>query len=108
MTFSPFYMGNDTQPETEDGYVISENWGFQINFSIPLDKRGLEQCRQIAKRQEERMKLEYEMIRANKCADLQRKGFTYRPNTTMAKVCQDIVPISSLQPPKPKKKFGLF
>ena len=36
MTFSPFYMGNDTEPQTEDGYVISENWGFQINFSVPL------------------------------------------------------------------------
>ena len=23
MTFSPFYMGNDTEPQTEDGYVIS-------------------------------------------------------------------------------------
>ena len=64
MTFSPFYMGNDTQPETEDGYVISENWGFQINFSVPLDKRGLEQCRQIAKRQEEKMRLDYELVRA--------------------------------------------
>ena len=38
MTFSPFYMGNDTEPETEDGYVISENWGFQINFMIPLNR----------------------------------------------------------------------
>ena len=50
------------------------------------------------------MKLEYEITRASKCADLQRKGFTYRPGTTMAKVCQDIVPISSTLPPK-KKKF---
>ena len=54
------------------------------------------------------MKLQHELTRAGKCADLQRKGFTYRPNTTMAKVCQDIVPISSLKPPKPKKKFKLF
>jgi len=38
MTFSPFYMGNDTEPQTEDGYVISENWGFQINFMVPLNR----------------------------------------------------------------------
>jgi len=109
MTFSPFYMGNDTQPETEDGYVISENWGFQINFSVPLDKRGLEQCRRIAKRQEEKMKLDYELVRALKCAELQRQGFTIRPGTRVAFLCQDIVPLQSLLPPKPKeKKFGLF
>ena len=98
MTFSPFYMGNDTQPETEDGYVISENWGFQLNFSVPLDKRGLEQCRQIAKRQEEKMRLDYELVRALKCAELMQKGFTIRPNTRVAHMCQDIVPIQSLLP----------
>ena len=108
MTFSPFYMGNDTQPETEDGYVISENWGFQINFSVPLDKRGLEQCREIAKRQEEKMKLDYELVRALKCAELQRQGFTIRPGTRVAFLCQDIVPIQSLLPPKKDKKFKLF
>ena len=108
MTFSPFYMGNDTQPETEDGYVISENWGFQINFSVPLDKRGLEQCREIAKRQEEKMKLDYELVRALKCAELQRQGFTIRPGTRVAFLCQDIVPIQSLLPPKKEKKFKLF
>ena len=107
MTFSPFYMGNDTQPQGDEGYVITENWGFQINFSVPLDKRGLEQCRNIAKRQEEKMRLDYELVRALKCAELQRHGFTYRPGTEMAVLCQDIVPIKSLLPPK-KKKLGLF
>ena len=32
MTLSPFYMGNDVEPETEDGYVINENWGVQLAF----------------------------------------------------------------------------
>ena len=108
MTFSPFYMGNDTSPYDDEGYVISENWGFQINFSVPLDKRGLEQCREIAKRQEEKMKLDYELVRALKCAELQRQGFTIRPGTRVAFLCQDIVPIQSLLPPKKEKKFKLF
>ena len=118
MTFSPFYMGNHTNPYTADedtrdlypsSYQLNENWGFQINFMVPLDKRGLEQCRRIAKRQEEKMQLDYELVRALKCADLQRQGFTIRPNTRVAFLCQDIVPIQSLLPPKPKeKKFKLF
>ena len=45
MTFSPFYMGNHTKPWDidEDGmrpsnYTLAENWGFQVNFMIPLDQ----------------------------------------------------------------------
>ena len=113
MTFSPFYMGNHANPYSEkedmDGlhpssYQLNENWGFQINFMVPLDKRGLEQCRRIAKRQEEKMQLDYELVRALKCAELQRQGFTIRPGTRVAFLCQDIVPIQSLLPPKPEKK----
>ena len=112
MTFSPFYMGNHSKPweVNEDmsmdasSYTLSENWGAQVNFMIPLDKRGLEQCRRIAKRQEEKMQLDYELVRALKCAELQQKGFTIRPATRVAFLCQDIVPIQSLLPPPPKKK----
>ena len=98
MTFSPFYMGNDTQPQTEDGYVISENWGFQLNFSIPLNGDLTKQCQEIAARQEEKMQLDYELVRALKCAELMQKGFTIRPNTRVYHLCSDIVPIQSLLP----------
>ena len=108
MTFSPFYMGNDVRPETEDGYNINQNWGFQVNFMVPLDRKGLQQCRDIAKRQEEKMRLDYELVRALKCAELMQRGFTYHPKSEMKVLCQDIVPISALQPPKKKKKFKLF
>ena len=56
-----------------------------------------------------KMRLDYELVRALKCAELQQKGFTFHPNSEMKVLCQDIVPISALLPPKPKKKlFGLF
>jgi hypothetical protein len=106
MTFSPFYMGNHVNPysEKEDAtglypssYQLNENWGFQINFMVPLDKRGLEQCRSIAKRQEEKMRLDHELVRALKCAELQQKGFTLRPGSRVEHMCNDVVPISSLR-----------
>ena len=103
MTFSPFYMGNDTRPEAEESYNINQNWGFQVNFMVPLDREGLRQCRRIAKRQEEKMRLDYELVRALKCAELMQRGFTYHPKSEMKVLCQDIVPISALQPPKKKK-----
>ena len=105
MTFSPFYMGNHAKPwsEKEDvaglhpsSYQLNENWGFQINFMVPLDKRSLEQCRSIAKRQEEKMRLDHELVRALKCAELQQKGFTPRPGSRVEHMCNDVVPISSL------------
>ena len=100
MTFSPFYMGNDTSPYDDEGYVISENWGFQINFSVPLNRDLTKQCQEIAKRQEEKMRLDYELVRALKCAELQQKGFTIRPGTRTYGMCSDIVPIQSLLPKK--------
>ena len=100
MTFSPFYMGNDTQPFDDEGYVITENWGFQINFMVPLNRDMTKQCETIAKRQEEKMRLDYELVRALKCAELQQKGFTIRPGTRTYGMCSDIVPIQSLLPKK--------
>lgn len=98
LTFSPFYMGNDTKPEVEDGYNINQNWGFQINFSIPLSKKSVDQCLAIAKRQEEKMKLDFELVRALKCTEIMQKGFTFRPKSRVAHMCSDVVPIQSLLP----------
>ena len=96
MTFSPFYMGNDTTPQTEDGYVISENWGFQLNFSVPLNRDLTKQCERMAESKIQKDRLDYELVRALKCAELQRKGFTFRPETRVAHLCSDVVPIQSL------------
>ena len=41
-----------------------------INFSMPLDGGMIEQCKAIAKRQEQKMRLDYELVRALKCGEL--------------------------------------
>ena len=96
MTLSPFYMGNDTEPQTEDGYVISENWGFQINFSVPLNRDLTKQCERMAESQIQKNKLDFELVRALKCAELQQKGFTLLPGSRVYHLCSDVVPIQSL------------
>ena len=102
MTFSPFYMGNHTKPWDidEDGmrpssYTMAENWGGQINFMVPLDREGLNRCRSIAARQEEKMRLDYELVRVLKCAELQQKGFMLLPNTRVSQMCSDVIPIKT-------------
>merc|ERR1712138_213105 len=106
MTFSPFYMGNHTDPFDENmnqrTYTIAENWGGQINFMFPLDREGLRQCRRIAKRQEEKMRLDYELVRVLKCAELQQKGFMLLPNSDIGHMCSDVIPIKTWEKAKAK------
>jgi hypothetical protein len=119
MTFSPFYMGNHTTPYddemTQQSYTVAENWGGQINFMVPLDGSIIERCKSIGKRQEEKMRLDYELVRALKCAELMQKGFMIRPRTRVYKLCQDIIPIAAYKKevakalakanPQPPKKW---
>ncbi len=103
MTFSPFYMGNHVEPyDIEEGireqssYTKNENWGGQINFMVPLDGGTLELCKAIGRRQEEKMRLDYELVRIKECAALQAKGFTLREGSPLEHICHDVVPISAV------------
>ena len=96
MQLSPFYMGNDTIPNDSDGYVRSNNFGMQINFSVPLDGSMIELCKSIARRHEQKLRLDYELVRALKCTEIMRNGFTFRPGSRVEVLCHDVVPIVSL------------
>ena len=96
MTLTPFYMGNEASPYNPEGYVISNNWGMQLGFMVPLDGGQVERCKSIARRQEEKLRLDYELVRALKCAELQQKGFTLRPGSRVEHLCHDVVPIALL------------
>ena len=107
MTFSPFYMGNHTKPWDidEDGmspssYTIAENWGAQINFMVPLDREGLKRCRSMAARQEEKMRLDYELVRMKNCAELQQLGFMLKPGSRVSEMCSDVIPIAKWEEDK--------
>jgi len=93
MTVSPFYMGNDKVPTN---YSRSNNYGIQFNFSVPLDGSLTELCKQIARRHEQKMRLDYELVRALKCTEIMKAGFTFRPGSRVEVLCHDIVPIVSL------------
>jgi len=90
-------MGNDTVPSNSDGYVRSNNFGAQLNFSVPLDGGMIETCKAIARKHEQKMRLDYELVRAIKCTEIMRAGFTFRPGSRVEVLCNDIVPIVSLQ-----------
>ena len=106
MPFSPFYMGNHTTPFDDNmdqqSYTVAENWGFQVNFMVPLDREGLDRCRAIAKQQHDKMKLNYELVRIDNCAKLQQKGFMLMPNSRVWHLCSDVIPIAAFK--KAEKK----
>ena len=101
MTFSPFYMGNHTTPYDDameqQSYTVAENWGGQINFMVPLDGSLVERCKAAADRQIDKMRLDYELVRVLKCAELQQKGFMIRPKTRIYNVCSDVIPIAAFK-----------
>jgi len=97
MQFSPFYMGNDTIPYEDSGYVRSNNWGAQLNFSVPLDWGMIDLCKRIAKKHEQKLRLDYELVRALKCTEIMKAGFMFRPGSRVEVLCHDVVPIVSIQ-----------
>lgn len=89
-------MGNDSIPHEYTGYVRSNNFGVQVNFSVPLDGGMVELCKSIARKHEQKMRLDYEIVRALKCGELMKSGFTFRPGSRVEVLCHDVVPIVSL------------
>jgi hypothetical protein len=94
MTFQPFYMGGDVHT---DNYQRTSNFGVQVGFSVPLDGGMVETCKQIARRHEQKMRLDYELVRALKCTEIMKAGFTFRPGSRVEVLCHDVVPIVSLK-----------
>ena len=108
MTFTPFYMGNHVKPfdgdMSSEGYTMNENWGVQLNFMVPLDGSITELCKSIGRRQMEKLRLDYELVRIKECAALQKDGFTLRPGSRLEHICHDVVPIVAVtkkEPPSP-------
>ena len=96
MTFSPFWLASENKPYDPESYSQGWNYGAQLNFMVPLDYETVEQCKSIARRVEEKMRVDYELVRALKCAELMQKGFTLRPGSRVEHMCNDVVPIVSV------------
>ena len=90
LTFTPFYLGNDTHPN----YIRGQNFGIQATISIPLNREMVRQCKQLAKTKLDKERLNYALARAIKCAELLNLGYMIRPDSPYAVVCADVAPIA--------------
>ena len=93
MNVTPFIMGSNTSPYDYESRTTTANWGLQLSLAVPLDGGMIEQCKQIAKNHDDKMRLDYELTRALKCSEIQKNGFMLRPGSRVAHMCSDVVPI---------------
>ncbi len=96
-------MASENKPYDPESYSRGWNYGAQLNFMVPMDYQTVEQCKRIAKRVEQKMRVDYELVRALKCAELMQKGFTLRPGSRVEHMCNDVVPIVSVITNQPLK-----
>ena len=89
---TPFYLGNDS---IAGSYQRSNNWGIQAGVTVPLDGSITEMCKKMASRRLEKERLDYELVRALKCAELIDKGYTFRPDHPLFVVCEHVVSIEA-------------
>ena len=106
MTFSPFWLASENKPYDPESYSRGWNYGAQLNFMVPMDSSITEMCKSLARRQNEKMRVDYELVRSLKCAELMKKGFTFRPGSRVEHMCSDIVPIVSLLKTQPTETNG--
>jgi len=90
-------MGSNTSPYDYHSRTTTANWGLQASVAIPLDGGMIEQCKSIAARHEDKMRLDYELTRALKCSEIQKNGFMLRPGSRVAHMCSDVVAITAYE-----------
>ena len=95
LAMSPYYLGNEVKPYDPESYNITHNWGMQLTFMVPLDRETVKLCKSMAKRQQEKMRLDYELVRMNNCTKIMQRGFMVRPGSKFESLCSDIIPISA-------------
>ena len=62
---------------------------------MPLDFSAVNTCKELAQRQLEKERLDYELVRIKECIGIYQAGFTIDPRSPFASVCADVIPLAS-------------
>ena len=65
---------------------------------MPLDGSSVELCKALARRELEKERLDYELIRIKECINIYEKGYRIHPDSPFYPVCADVI---RLPPPPP-------
>ena len=78
-------------------FSTSASYGGQISLSMPLDGSSVELCKALARRELEKERLDYELIRIKECINIYEKGYTIHPDSPFYPMCADVIRL----PPPP-------
>jgi len=85
-----------TRTGQKDNYSLGV--GISATWSIPLDKKLQDQCKQAVNTQISMQKqltankrLDFEIARLKNCGELMKAGISFRPGSAYAKVCEDVM-----------------
>ncbi len=76
-------------------YATSASYGGQISLSMPLDGSAVEICKELGRRQLDKSRLDYELVRIKECINIYKAGFQILPASPFYPICADIVPIAA-------------
>ena len=62
---------------------------------MPLDGGSVELCKSIARKQEQKVRLDYELVRIKECIAIYQKGFKIHPSSPFFPVCADVIPLTA-------------
>ena len=94
LSFTPYYLGTES---TASSHSFSRNYGGQVSVSFPLDGGSVETCKALARKNLDKARLDYELVRIKECINIYKQGFTIHPSSPFFPVCADVVPVASLQ-----------
>ena len=92
ISFTPYYLGTES---TASSHSFSSNYGGQVSVSFPLDGGAVETCKALARKNLDKARLDYELVRIKECINIFKSGFMIRPGTPFYPVCSDVIPIAS-------------
>ncbi len=92
ISFAPYVLQTESMASS---YATSSSYGGQISLSMPLDGGAVELCKELGRRQVDKSRLDYELVRIKECVNLYLKGFQILPSSPFYSMCADIVPIAS-------------
>ena len=86
LVFTPFFIGSSIYHQASG----NANYGFQMSFSVPLDREAVSLCKDMARAKLSKERLDYELVRVLKCAELLNSGYAIREQSPFAVLCADV------------------
>jgi hypothetical protein len=86
MVFTPFVIGASTYHEATG----NANYGFQMSVSVPLDREAVSLCKAHARQKLSKERLDYELVRALKCAEFLKTGYVIHQESPAYVLCADV------------------